>query len=75
MRSYIVAPGKGLQLTATIEWDHPMIGRQSASFVVTPETFRARHRPGADLRIRRTRSRDCSSEGCSRVPRRRWRWC
>lgn len=38
--SYVVAPGKGLQITATIEWDHPMIGRQSASFVMTPELFR-----------------------------------
>ncbi len=37
--SYIVAPGKGLRLTTTIEWDHPVIGRQSASFDVTAETF------------------------------------
>ena len=38
--SYVVAPGDGLQLTATIEWDHPVIGRQSASFFMTPEVFR-----------------------------------
>jgi UDP-3-O-[3-hydroxymyristoyl] N-acetylglucosamine deacetylase / 3-hydroxyacyl-[acyl-carrier-protein] dehydratase len=38
--TYIVAPGRGLQLTATIEWDHPIIGRQSASFLLTPEIFR-----------------------------------
>jgi UDP-3-O-[3-hydroxymyristoyl] N-acetylglucosamine deacetylase/3-hydroxyacyl-[acyl-carrier-protein] dehydratase len=38
--SYVVAPGRGLQLTATIEWDHPVIGRQSASFDLTAETFR-----------------------------------
>jgi UDP-3-O-[3-hydroxymyristoyl] N-acetylglucosamine deacetylase/3-hydroxyacyl-[acyl-carrier-protein] dehydratase len=38
--SYIVAPGKGLQLTATIQWPHPMIGRQSASFAVTPDIFK-----------------------------------
>ncbi len=37
---YIVAPGDGLQITATIEWDHPLIGRQSASFQMTPELFR-----------------------------------
>jgi UDP-3-O-[3-hydroxymyristoyl] N-acetylglucosamine deacetylase/3-hydroxyacyl-[acyl-carrier-protein] dehydratase len=38
--SYVVAPGKGLQLTATIEWDHPVIGRQSVNFAITPEVFR-----------------------------------
>jgi UDP-3-O-[3-hydroxymyristoyl] N-acetylglucosamine deacetylase/3-hydroxyacyl-[acyl-carrier-protein] dehydratase len=38
--SYIVAPGNGLQLTATIQWPHPLIGRQSASFSVTPEVFK-----------------------------------
>ena len=38
--SYIAAPGKGLQLTATIQWDNPIIGRQSASFMVTPEVFK-----------------------------------
>jgi UDP-3-O-[3-hydroxymyristoyl] N-acetylglucosamine deacetylase / 3-hydroxyacyl-[acyl-carrier-protein] dehydratase len=38
--SYIVAPGKGLQLTATIEWDHPVIGRQSVNFANTPDVFR-----------------------------------
>ncbi len=38
--SYVVAPARSFQLTTTIEWDHPVIGRQSASFEVTPETFR-----------------------------------
>src|ERR1019366_2100913 len=38
--SYIVAPGTGLQLTATIEWDHPVIGRQSVNFAIPPEVFR-----------------------------------
>lgn len=37
---YVVAPGKGLRITATIEWDHPVIGRQSASYDVSPESFR-----------------------------------
>ncbi len=31
---------RALQVTATIEWDHPMIGRQSASFVISTELFR-----------------------------------
>jgi UDP-3-O-[3-hydroxymyristoyl] N-acetylglucosamine deacetylase/3-hydroxyacyl-[acyl-carrier-protein] dehydratase len=37
--TYIVAPGRGLSLTATIEWDHPVIGRQSASYAVSREIF------------------------------------
>ncbi|HEX3927581.1 MAG TPA: UDP-3-O-acyl-N-acetylglucosamine deacetylase, partial [Gemmatimonadales bacterium] len=37
--TYVVTPGKGLRLTATIEWAHPVIGRQSASFEVTPDVF------------------------------------
>ena len=38
--SYVVAPGTGLQVTATIEWNHPVIGRQSANFLASPEMFR-----------------------------------
>lgn len=38
--TYLVAPYNGLQLTTTIEWEHPVIGRQSASFQITPESFR-----------------------------------
>ncbi|MDX2261839.1 MAG: bifunctional UDP-3-O-[3-hydroxymyristoyl] N-acetylglucosamine deacetylase/3-hydroxyacyl-ACP dehydratase [Gemmatimonadales bacterium] len=37
---YVVAPAAGFQVTATIEWPHPVIGRQSASFLVTPDVFR-----------------------------------
>jgi UDP-3-O-[3-hydroxymyristoyl] N-acetylglucosamine deacetylase/3-hydroxyacyl-[acyl-carrier-protein] dehydratase len=37
--SYVVAPAKSLRLTTTIEWPHPLIGRQSGSFDITPETF------------------------------------
>ncbi|MEP6590744.1 MAG: UDP-3-O-acyl-N-acetylglucosamine deacetylase [Gemmatimonadota bacterium] len=37
---YVVAPGKGLRVTATIEWDHPVIGRQSASFDISADSFR-----------------------------------
>jgi UDP-3-O-[3-hydroxymyristoyl] N-acetylglucosamine deacetylase/3-hydroxyacyl-[acyl-carrier-protein] dehydratase len=36
---YLVAPGRGLQITATIEWSHPMIGRQSVSLDVSDEVF------------------------------------
>jgi UDP-3-O-[3-hydroxymyristoyl] N-acetylglucosamine deacetylase/3-hydroxyacyl-[acyl-carrier-protein] dehydratase len=38
---YIVAPAKALRLTVTVEWPHPLIGRQSGSWDVTPATFDA----------------------------------
>ncbi len=38
--NYVVSPAKGLRVTATIEWDHPSIGRQTASYDVTAEAFR-----------------------------------
>ncbi len=38
--NYVVSPAKGLRVTATIEWDHPSIGRQTASHDVTPDSFR-----------------------------------
>ncbi len=44
--SYIVAPAKELRLTVTIEWPHPLIGRQTGSFTVTPTAF-ARELAGA----------------------------
>jgi UDP-3-O-[3-hydroxymyristoyl] N-acetylglucosamine deacetylase / 3-hydroxyacyl-[acyl-carrier-protein] dehydratase len=37
--SYVVAPAKTFRLTVTIEWPHPLIGRQSGSYEVTPEAF------------------------------------
>ncbi len=39
---YIVAPNPepGLRLTVTIEWDHPLIGRQTGSFDVSNAVFR-----------------------------------
>ncbi|MEZ4456337.1 MAG: UDP-3-O-acyl-N-acetylglucosamine deacetylase [Gemmatimonadales bacterium] len=43
--SYVVAPAKGLRITATIEWPHPMIGRQVGAFDVTPEGFRTELAP------------------------------
>jgi UDP-3-O-[3-hydroxymyristoyl] N-acetylglucosamine deacetylase/3-hydroxyacyl-[acyl-carrier-protein] dehydratase len=38
--SYIVSPAEGLRLTATIEWSHPLIGRQTGSWDITPASFR-----------------------------------
>jgi UDP-3-O-[3-hydroxymyristoyl] N-acetylglucosamine deacetylase / 3-hydroxyacyl-[acyl-carrier-protein] dehydratase len=35
---YVVAPATGLRLTATIEWAHPLVGRQSRCVDVTAET-------------------------------------
>ncbi|MGE0441905.1 MAG: UDP-3-O-acyl-N-acetylglucosamine deacetylase [Gemmatimonadales bacterium] len=43
--SYVVAPAKGLRITATIEWPHPLIGRQVGAFDVTPEAFRTELAP------------------------------
>jgi UDP-3-O-[3-hydroxymyristoyl] N-acetylglucosamine deacetylase/3-hydroxyacyl-[acyl-carrier-protein] dehydratase len=37
--SYVVAPAKDYRLTVTIEWPHPLIGRQAGSYEVTPEAF------------------------------------
>jgi UDP-3-O-[3-hydroxymyristoyl] N-acetylglucosamine deacetylase/3-hydroxyacyl-[acyl-carrier-protein] dehydratase len=46
--TYAVSPGAGLRLSVTIEWPHPLIGRQSGSYQVTPEVF------GAELAAART---------------------
>src|SRR6185503_14421132 len=37
--SYVVAPAKALRLTVTIEWPHPLIGRQAGTFDVTSQNF------------------------------------
>jgi len=37
--SYVVAPSKRLELTVTIEFAHPLIGRQTGHFDVTAEAF------------------------------------
>ena len=37
--SYVVAPSKALRLTTTIEWSHPLIGRQTGSYDITPAAF------------------------------------
>lgn len=38
--SYIAVPSAGLRISATLEFDHPVLQRQYASFRVTPEVFR-----------------------------------
>ncbi len=37
--SYVVAPSKTFQLTVTIEFPHPLIGRQVGSYHISPESF------------------------------------
>jgi UDP-3-O-[3-hydroxymyristoyl] N-acetylglucosamine deacetylase / 3-hydroxyacyl-[acyl-carrier-protein] dehydratase len=37
--SYVVAPARSLRLTTTIEWSHPLIGRQSGAYEITPAEF------------------------------------
>jgi UDP-3-O-[3-hydroxymyristoyl] N-acetylglucosamine deacetylase / 3-hydroxyacyl-[acyl-carrier-protein] dehydratase len=37
--SYVVGPAKTLRLTTTIEWPHPLIGRQTGSYEITPSAF------------------------------------
>jgi UDP-3-O-[3-hydroxymyristoyl] N-acetylglucosamine deacetylase / 3-hydroxyacyl-[acyl-carrier-protein] dehydratase len=36
---YVVAPSEALRLTVTIEWPHPLIGRQSGCYDITTEQF------------------------------------
>jgi UDP-3-O-[3-hydroxymyristoyl] N-acetylglucosamine deacetylase/3-hydroxyacyl-[acyl-carrier-protein] dehydratase len=43
--SYVVAPAKGFRLTVTIEWPHPLIGRQAGSYEVTADSFAAELAP------------------------------
>jgi len=43
--SYIVAPAKALRLTVTIEWPHPLIGRQTGTYDVTAAAFAAELAP------------------------------
>jgi UDP-3-O-[3-hydroxymyristoyl] N-acetylglucosamine deacetylase/3-hydroxyacyl-[acyl-carrier-protein] dehydratase len=37
---YVVAPAPTLRITATVEWDHPSIGRQSLLVDIGPDSFR-----------------------------------
>ncbi|NIM48198.1 MAG: UDP-3-O-[3-hydroxymyristoyl] N-acetylglucosamine deacetylase [Gemmatimonadales bacterium] len=36
---YTISPNDSLRLTVTIEWDHPIIGRQSGCYDITPDVF------------------------------------
>ena len=42
---YVVAPAKSFRLTVSIEWPHPLIGRQAGSYEVTAESFRTELAP------------------------------
>jgi UDP-3-O-[3-hydroxymyristoyl] N-acetylglucosamine deacetylase/3-hydroxyacyl-[acyl-carrier-protein] dehydratase len=46
--SFVVAPAPDLQLSTTIEFQHPLIGRQFGSFRLTPDEF------GRDIAAART---------------------
>ena len=37
--AYVVAPAASLRLTTTIEWSHPLIGRQAGSYDINPKEF------------------------------------
>ena len=37
--SYVVAPAKSYRLTTTVEFAHPMIGRQAGTYEITPDAF------------------------------------
>ena len=37
--TYVVAPAKALRLTVTIEWPHPLIGRQTGTYDLTASSF------------------------------------
>jgi len=43
--AYIVAPAKALRLTVTVEWPHPLIGRQTGTYDVTAAAFAAELAP------------------------------
>ena len=38
--TYVVSPASALRLTTTIEWSHPLIGRQTGSWDIDLDTFR-----------------------------------
>jgi UDP-3-O-[3-hydroxymyristoyl] N-acetylglucosamine deacetylase/3-hydroxyacyl-[acyl-carrier-protein] dehydratase len=43
--AYVVAPAKALRLTVTIEWPHPLIGRQTGTYDLTAAAFAAELAP------------------------------
>ena len=36
---YVLSPFKSLRITTMVEWAHPLIGRQTGSYDITPEAF------------------------------------
>ena len=50
-RSVRVLPSREFKLTASIDYPHPAIGRQSLGLTPEPRALRARHRAGAHLRL------------------------
>lgn len=38
-KSILITPTKGLWITCTIDFEHPVIGKQSTTFLLTPEIF------------------------------------
>ncbi len=68
--SYVVAPADGLRISATIDFDHPLIGRQFGAYDVSPESFRSElasartfgFRADADALHARGRARGASLE-------------
>jgi UDP-3-O-[3-hydroxymyristoyl] N-acetylglucosamine deacetylase/3-hydroxyacyl-[acyl-carrier-protein] dehydratase len=51
-QSYIAAPGEGLRISATIDFDHAAIGRQYGSFVVDEHRFRTELAPARTFGFR-----------------------
>jgi UDP-3-O-[3-hydroxymyristoyl] N-acetylglucosamine deacetylase/3-hydroxyacyl-[acyl-carrier-protein] dehydratase len=43
--AYVVAPAKTFRLTVSIEWAHPLIGRQTGAYEITPSNFAAELAP------------------------------
>jgi UDP-3-O-[3-hydroxymyristoyl] N-acetylglucosamine deacetylase/3-hydroxyacyl-[acyl-carrier-protein] dehydratase len=39
--NYVVSPADALRITTTIEWDHPLIGRQTGCYDITARAFRS----------------------------------
>ncbi|MFQ5704416.1 MAG: UDP-3-O-acyl-N-acetylglucosamine deacetylase [Gemmatimonadales bacterium] len=54
--TYVLAPSDATRLTVTVEWDHPLIGRQSGCFDITPCSFEK------DLARARTFGFECEAD-------------
>ena len=64
---YVVTTGDALELSATIRFDHPLIGRQYASVEVTPEDFAREIAPartfGFESEVKALRARGLAQGG------------